>query len=88
MYSTEGNYAEEELFETELGIFKVTAQDHDKNLLFVQTYLIHFGEGYWENVGYMKRKDFLNLIKSHHPQKKDIGWKPQDTFYTSYSSVK
>jgi hypothetical protein len=77
-----------ELFETDLGMFKATAQDHDKNLLFVQTYLIHFGEGYWENVGYMKRKEFMNLIKSHNPRKKDLDWNPQETAWTSYSSIK
>ena len=69
-------------------MFRATAQDKDKNLLFVQTYLIHHGEGYWENVGYMKRKDFLNLIKPHNPRKKDLDWTPQDTFWTSYSSIK
>jgi len=77
-----------EIFETDLGMFKAIAQDKDKNLLFVQTYLIHNGEGDWENVGYMKRKEFMNLLKPHNPRKKESEWDPKETFWTSYSSVK
>ena len=65
---------EVEIFETDLGLFKATAQNGNENLVFVQTYLVYNGADYWENSGYMKRKDFLNLIKPHNPKKKDSFW--------------
>jgi hypothetical protein len=78
---------EVEIFETDLGLFKAIAQDKNENVLFVQTYLIHNGEGYWENVGYMKRKDFVNLIKPHNPKKKVNDQNATDTFWAAYSST-
>jgi hypothetical protein len=77
-----------EIFETDIGLFKAVLQDKTDNLVFVQTYLIHNGEGSWENMGYMKRKDFMNLIKPHNPRKTESEWNPKDTFWTSYSSIK
>jgi len=76
-----------EIFETDLGLFKAIAQDKNGNLLFVQTYLIHNGKGSWENMGYMKRKDFLNLIKLHNPRKKANDQSATDTFWAAYSST-
>ena len=60
---------EMEIFETNLGLFKIITQDKTGNLLIVQTYLIHDGKGSWENIGYMKRKAFMELIKPHNPRK-------------------
>ncbi len=78
---------EMEIFETDLGLFKAIAQDKNGNLLFIQTYLIHNGEGSWENMGYMKRKDFMNLIRPHNPRKKENERIATDTFWAAYSST-
>ena len=76
-----------EIFETNIGLFKIFAQDKTGNLLFVQTYLIHNGKGSWENMGYMKRKAFMELIKPHNPRKKENEQIAADTFWAAYSST-
>ena len=83
-----GNQLEVEVFETDLGLFKATAQNGNGNLVFVQTYLVHSGAGYWEDVGYMKRKDFLNLIKPHNPKKKELDSINSDSFWEYYGVTK
>jgi len=62
----------EEVYETKIGLFKVRTDSEDENLVFVQTYLTLTSGGVWENLGWMKRKEFNNLIKSHNPLKKEI----------------
>jgi len=77
-----------EVFETDLGLFKAVTQDKNENVVFVQTYIVHNGKGSWENMGYMKRKDFLNLIKPHNPKKKDDKGINPDSFWDYYGMIK
>jgi len=77
-----------EIFETAIGLFKAVPFDRDENLLFVQTFLIHNGQGDWENVGYMKKKDFFKFIKDKNGKKKEIDQSTRDTFWDVYGVIK
>ena len=78
---------EVEIFETSIGVFKTVPQDRAENVVFVQTFLQHGGSASWENVGFMKKKDFMKLIKSHNPRKKEINRNPEDNFWSGYTTT-
>ena len=78
---------EAEIFETSIGVFKTVPQDKSENVVFVQTFLLHNGQGIWENVGFMKKKEFMKLIKPHNPQKKELNRNNGELFWSTYSSI-
>lgn len=78
---------EVEIFETSIGVFKTVPQDKTENVVFVQTFLQHEGRGFWENVGFMKKKEFMKLIKPHNPQKKETNHNSEDNFWSGYSTT-
>ena len=78
---------EAEIFETSIGVFKAVPQDKSENLVFVQTFLQHGGQGIWENVGFMKKKEFMKLIKPHNPRKKEINRNYGDNFWSTYNTI-
>lgn len=63
---------QEEVYETQIGMFKVIEHNENSDLLNVLAYIPDFRKGTWEDMGFMKRKDFFNLIKNHNPQKKTL----------------
>ncbi|MFX1298607.1 MAG: hypothetical protein ACFFD2_27580 [Promethearchaeota archaeon] len=78
-----------EIYETEIGVFKVITHPVKGNLVFVLTYLTGDTEEVWEDMGYMKKKEFFKLIKSHNPRKKSDSKieDSKDTFWKIYASI-
>ena len=58
----------EETIDTEIGKFKIMNHPKKSNLIFVQTHLPVTPEGEWEELGWMKKKDFFKMIKPHNPK--------------------
>ncbi len=59
---------DEEIFETQIGIFKILPHPEKSSLVFVKTHLSMVPEGEWEDLGWMKKKDFLKMVKPHNPR--------------------
>ncbi len=81
---------DEEIFETEIGIFKIQAHPLNEDLISVKTKLPIITGEIWEDMGYMKKKDFFKLIKDHNPVKLQPLKEEQvssDSFWDSYASL-
>ncbi len=60
---------EEEVYQTTIGLFKI--KDHPKNgkLVYVETCVPTNEAEIWEEMGCMKRKEFLDMINAYDPKK-------------------
>lgn len=70
----------EEFFDTDIGKFKIMNHPTKSSLIFVQTHLPVTPEGVWEDLGWMKKKEFFKMIKPHNPKELII------PSYSSYSN--
>ena len=61
----------DEVYETEIGIFKILPDPTDEAMVIVKNYVIGPFISSWENMGIMKKKDFFKFIEDHNPRKKD-----------------
>lgn len=77
----------EEIFETEIGTFKILSHPEKSNLVFVKTHLPLTHEGVWEDVGLMKKKEFLKLIRSHKPRMKKHSNSSTPSFWDAISTT-
>lgn len=60
----------EEIYETTLGLFRMIAEHEGEDLVQVQVLIPGNVQQIWEQMGFMKRKEFFNMIKSYNPKKK------------------
>lgn len=77
----------EEIFETAIGIFKILNHPEKKDLVFVKTHLPITAEGVWEDMGLMKKKAFLKLIKPHNPKSRQDSIPSPPSFWDAYSTI-
>lgn len=78
---------ETEIYETLIGIFRMVADLKKANLVQVQLFVSGHEGGNWENIGRMKRKEFLKMINPHKPRKREareLSMHPPDSFWDSY----
>ncbi|HUY00532.1 MAG TPA: hypothetical protein VMV49_13310 [Candidatus Deferrimicrobium sp.] len=59
----------EEIYETTLGLFKIETDAENNELVNVQTCVTTYENQIWENMGFMKKKDFYKFISNYNPKK-------------------
>ncbi|MHA1279290.1 MAG: hypothetical protein ACTSQ8_19000 [Candidatus Helarchaeota archaeon] len=59
----------EEVYETNIGLFKILEHPENEQLVFVQTCIPTNEAQIWEDMGCMKKKEFFKMINEYNPKK-------------------
>ncbi|TFG04701.1 MAG: hypothetical protein EU536_04065 [Promethearchaeota archaeon] len=66
----EMNAPKHEVYETDIGFFRVFQQNEHPDLIKIERYVPGIFKRTWESMGMMKRKDFFKLIDQYNGKKK------------------
>jgi len=80
---------EKEVYTTTIGIFRMVTDLERANLVQVQLLIsgrVGDRNEAWENVGIMKRKEFIKMIRPHKAKKLQLP-ESSDSFWSGYQQV-